>query len=165
MTLSVALEGLNCGSCVRRAEAAIAKVPGVEKASVSLATRRADVALADGADRGTVLAALDESLAAAGYPVAARKLEIAVEGMNCASCGCAMCAHPDAIFAGVVPDPSSDTATGLPLSLPCQNSLFPVVFACFSYSLNSFLERFSFSLYFISFMRLTRLRSVYGFWL
>lgn len=37
---------------------------------------------------------------------------------GCASCGCAMCAHPDAIFAGVVPDPSSDTAAGFPNSLP-----------------------------------------------
>jgi hypothetical protein len=27
-----------------------------------------------------------------------------------------MCAHPDAIFAGVVPDPSSDTAAGFPLA-------------------------------------------------
>ena len=86
MPLSVTLENLSCGSCVRRAEAAMAKVPGVETATVSLATRRADLALAKTADRGTVLAAVDRSLAEAGYPVAARKIDIAVEGMSCASC-------------------------------------------------------------------------------
>lgn len=38
---------------------------------------------------------------------------------GCTSCGSAMCAHPDAIFAGVVPDPSSDTVAGSPLTPRC----------------------------------------------
>lgn len=55
------LTGLTCAGCVRRAESAIAAVPGVENASVNLATKQADV---EGAfDPGAVIAAIAE----AGY--------------------------------------------------------------------------------------------------
>lgn len=37
------IEGMTCASCVRRIERAIAKVPGVQEASVNLATERASV--------------------------------------------------------------------------------------------------------------------------
>ncbi len=80
------VDGLNCGSCVRRAETAIGKVAGIERASVSLATKRADVTLSSDAERTEVLASVDHALADAGYPIAARKLEIVVDGMSCASC-------------------------------------------------------------------------------
>jgi Cu+-exporting ATPase len=43
---SFPVEGMTCASCVRRVEKAIAAVPGVESASVNLATERADVRLA-----------------------------------------------------------------------------------------------------------------------
>ena len=42
---SFPVEGMTCASCVRRVEKAIAAVPGVESASVNLATERADVSL------------------------------------------------------------------------------------------------------------------------
>jgi len=41
--LSFAVEGMTCASCVRRVEKALAKVPGVEEASVNLATEQARV--------------------------------------------------------------------------------------------------------------------------
>ena len=43
---SIAIEGMTCASCVGRVEKAIAKVPGVVKASVNLATERAEVSRA-----------------------------------------------------------------------------------------------------------------------
>lgn len=42
--ISFPIEGMTCASCVRRVERAIAKVPGVQEASVNLATERASVA-------------------------------------------------------------------------------------------------------------------------
>ena len=83
---TVILEGLTCGSCVRRAETAIANVAGIDKASVSLATKRADLELAHGADRAAVLAAVGRAAAEAGYPVASRTIEIGIDKMTCASC-------------------------------------------------------------------------------
>ena len=83
---TVVLDGLTCGSCVRRAESAIANVAGIAKASVSLASKRADLELAHGADRAAVLAAVGRAAAEAGYPVASRTIEIGIDGMTCASC-------------------------------------------------------------------------------
>ncbi len=80
------LEGLHCGSCVRRTETAIAAVAGVASASVNLAAMRADVAIAPRADRAAVLAGIDAAVAKAGFAVAARPIELAIEGMHCASC-------------------------------------------------------------------------------
>jgi copper chaperone CopZ len=44
-TLRLPVEGMNCGSCVRRVEQALAKVPGVASASVNFATREATLQL------------------------------------------------------------------------------------------------------------------------
>ncbi|MGC1303545.1 MAG: heavy metal-associated domain-containing protein, partial [Caulobacteraceae bacterium] len=41
--LTLAVEGMTCASCVAHVERAIAKVPGVERVSVNLATERAEV--------------------------------------------------------------------------------------------------------------------------
>jgi Cu+-exporting ATPase len=79
---SFPIEGMTCASCVRRVEKAIAALPGVEKASVNLATERADVTWKDGANPEAVIAAVK----AAGYDVPARTVELGVEGMTCASC-------------------------------------------------------------------------------
>jgi heavy metal translocating P-type ATPase len=43
--LRLTVEGMNCGSCVRRVEQALAAVPGVAAASVNLATREATLEL------------------------------------------------------------------------------------------------------------------------
>lgn len=43
--MRLTVEGMNCASCVRRVEQALAAVPGVAAASVNLATREATLEL------------------------------------------------------------------------------------------------------------------------
>lgn len=58
-TVTLAIDGMTCASCVRRVERALAKVPGVETARVNLATERADVTVATGpGDRDQLIAAV-----------------------------------------------------------------------------------------------------------
>ena len=80
-TLTLSLQGLNCASCVARAEKALKAVPGVADAQVNLASAKAQV-------RGTDLstAALVEALAAAKYPARVETDRIDIAKMNCASC-------------------------------------------------------------------------------
>ena len=80
--LSLAVEGMHCASCVGRVERALAAVPGVASASVNLATQRAEVAFDGPADPHAAVSAVER----AGYAVAADTVELAVEGMHCASC-------------------------------------------------------------------------------
>jgi Cu+-exporting ATPase len=60
---SFPIEGMTCASCVMRVEKAIAAVPGVESASVNLATERATVRLLP----GTPLSAIEAAIRKAGY--------------------------------------------------------------------------------------------------
>ena len=62
--LQLPIRGMHCASCVRRVESALASVPGVESASVNLATDSATVAAS-----GAPLAALREAVARSGYEV------------------------------------------------------------------------------------------------
>src|ERR1700742_2941932 len=62
-TLQLAIDGMSCASCVRRVEKAIAATPGVARASVNLATERAEVTFAGDADANPVLGAIER----AGY--------------------------------------------------------------------------------------------------
>ncbi|MEG2818079.1 MAG: copper ion binding protein, partial [Comamonas sp.] len=62
-TVDLQVGGMTCASCVGRVERALKKVPGVQNASVNLATERATVQLGGGAD----LAALIAAIAKAGY--------------------------------------------------------------------------------------------------
>jgi Au+-exporting ATPase len=73
---------MTCASCVGRVEAALAKVPGVDSVSVNLATERADIRLASPVDRIALIQAVEK----VGYDVPAGTVELAVEGMTCASC-------------------------------------------------------------------------------
>lgn len=75
------VEGMTCGGCARRVEAALRAVDGVEQATVDLAAARATVR--GTADPPTLIAALD----AAGYPAAdACETVLSVEGMTCGGC-------------------------------------------------------------------------------
>lgn len=64
------IEGMSCASCVGRVEKALLKVPGVQTASVNLATERATIA-AGSADIDTLIAAV----AKAGYTATARSVD------------------------------------------------------------------------------------------
>ena len=76
------LQGLSCGGCVGRAEAAIRAVPGVGNAKVNLADGTAKVALTDAAAATAVADALRD----AGYPADARQFTFTIDGMHCGSC-------------------------------------------------------------------------------
>lgn len=86
--ISLPIEGMSCASCVGRVEKALNAISGVETASVNLATERANIAAAPWVDRRTLIEAIEQ----AGYAVRARdtdpagSVEIAIEGMSCASC-------------------------------------------------------------------------------
>jgi len=80
--LEFGVSGMTCASCVRRVETAIRAVPGVREASVNLATERVRVGMDATADAGAVTAAV----ARAGYGVEAASIDLALEGMSCASC-------------------------------------------------------------------------------
>ncbi|WP_137886997.1 heavy metal translocating P-type ATPase [Pseudomonas sp. 2FE] len=75
------IAGMTCASCVGRVERALQKVPGVQRASVNLATEQARIEAAD-----TDLPALIDAVESAGYQVPSQRLELAIEGMTCASC-------------------------------------------------------------------------------
>ncbi|KAG0933673.1 hypothetical protein G6F31_016264 [Rhizopus arrhizus] len=81
-TISLPIEGMTCASCVGRVEAALSKVEGVGSVSVNLATERADIRASGPVDRAALIQAVER----VGYDVPAATLELAVEGMTCASC-------------------------------------------------------------------------------
>src|SRR5690606_18926625 len=80
--LRLAVEGMTCASCAGRVERAVKQLPGVEDASVNLATEVVEV-------RGPALPAAADiaaAIGAAGYSVATDDVDLAIEGMTCASC-------------------------------------------------------------------------------
>ena len=81
--VTLPVEGMTCASCVGRVEKALRGVPGVVSASVNLATNSARVLT----DAPVSRAALAEAVERIGYAVPAPPaVELAVEGMTCASC-------------------------------------------------------------------------------
>jgi len=81
-TLSLPVEGMTCASCVGRVEKALAKVPGVGRATVNLATESAALSLSQRVPAATLTAAVEK----AGYAVPHDEAELRIEGMTCASC-------------------------------------------------------------------------------
>jgi len=82
LKIALPVEGMTCASCVGRVEKALSKVDGVAGASVNLATERAEITLSHPVDTTSLIKAVE----AAGYDVPSRTVELAVEGMTCASC-------------------------------------------------------------------------------
>ncbi len=96
-TVTFGVTGMTCASCVRRIEKALSKVPGVQEASVNLATEKASVVY--DADQ-TTGEQLHQAVERAGYGVrklsttpvapptiaAAGETWLPIEGMTCASC-------------------------------------------------------------------------------
>ena len=82
-SVDIPVEGMTCASCVARVEKAILAVEGVAAANVNLATERAHVTFApDKADPQAVA----EAIRAAGYEPAENHVDLAIQGMTCASC-------------------------------------------------------------------------------
>jgi len=85
--ISLPIEGMTCASCVGRVERVLKAVPGVETVSVNLATERASITTHGPVERARLVDAVEM----AGYgvpasPVAEGRVELAIEGMTCASC-------------------------------------------------------------------------------
>ncbi|CAI2046052.1 heavy metal translocating P-type ATPase [Serratia quinivorans] len=80
--LSLPVDGMTCASCVGRVERALKAVPGVDIASVNLATERADLTFSGAADPQAAVRAIEN----AGYNVREETTELAIEEMTCASC-------------------------------------------------------------------------------
>ncbi|HDR9249952.1 heavy metal translocating P-type ATPase [Burkholderia vietnamiensis] len=98
-SIELDIDGMTCASCAGRVEKALAKVPGVTRASVNLATERASVDAAPDVSASRLVDAVRQ----AGYgatPVAAEpaasaqpvpaptptSIELDIDGMTCASC-------------------------------------------------------------------------------
>ena len=80
--IELPIDGMTCASCVSRVEKALAKVPGVQRASVNLATESASVAASHQVDLATLRGAVEK----AGYSVREQQASLSIEGMTCASC-------------------------------------------------------------------------------
>ena len=80
--MNLRISGMTCASCVARVEKALAAVPGVDAATVNLATETATLRSAAGIDIPAVVLAIDR----AGYGIAQQVIELDVRGMTCASC-------------------------------------------------------------------------------
>ena len=76
------LGNMSCAGCVRRAETALAAIPGVSDPSVNLATHEARVTISPSVDMEEVRKAMQR----AGYPLRVSQIELSLEGMSCASC-------------------------------------------------------------------------------
>ncbi len=77
--LNFEVQGLHCGSCVGRAEAALGRIPGARDVRVNLATHQAHVAGVSGED------AL-RAMAQAGYPATVENHSLHIPDMSCGSC-------------------------------------------------------------------------------
>jgi len=80
---TLAVEGMTCAACVGRVERALAAVPGVETATVNLATERATVRFDAGEASPLDLAA---AVRRAGYDVRTETVSFGVGGITCAAC-------------------------------------------------------------------------------
>lgn len=81
--LDLPVTGMTCASCVRTVERTLTKTPGVNEASVNLATERAHVAFDP---QATNTQQLIERIEHAGYGVAQASIDLPITGMTCASC-------------------------------------------------------------------------------
>ncbi|AMY72261.1 heavy metal translocating P-type ATPase [Frigidibacter mobilis] len=123
ITLSLPVDGMTCASCVVRVERALTAVPGVTSATVNLATERAEVLSAAPIDRAALVAAVDR----VGYTVPSQTVDIAIEGMTCASCVSrverALIAVPGVVSANVNLATERATVTGTADAALLQNAV------------------------------------------
>ena len=92
--ITLPITGMTCASCVSHVIRALSEVPGVDEATVNLATERASVKLKAGE---VPVDELVRAIEDAGYGVATERLTLAIGGMTCAAC----VGHVERALAGV----------------------------------------------------------------
>ena len=93
-TITLDVENMVCGGCMRKVETALAAVPGVISAKANLASKRANVVIGDAreADAGKLIGALGaigfgaKEFAPEAMPSAKQTVTLAVENMVCGGC-------------------------------------------------------------------------------
>ncbi|GGY79376.1 copper-transporting ATPase [Cellvibrio zantedeschiae] len=78
----IAIQGMTCASCAGRVEKALKKLPGIQAATVNLATEKAHIQ----ADATLAMAEVKKAIEDAGYALATQTTTLTIEGMTCASC-------------------------------------------------------------------------------
>ena len=81
------IQGMSCSSCASAIEHALARLPGVDRASVNFAVEKLDV---DFDERKTKLPEIISTVESVGYrvmePIQFREITLPISGMTCASC-------------------------------------------------------------------------------
>ncbi|MBR7989370.1 copper-translocating P-type ATPase [Burkholderia cenocepacia] len=92
-SIELDIDGMTCASCVSRVEKALAKVPGVTRASVNLATERATVDASNAVSAAQLVDAVKQASYGATPTATAppttstsADVELDIGGMTCASC-------------------------------------------------------------------------------
>jgi Cu+-exporting ATPase len=80
--LTLPIAGMTCASCSSKVQDSLSKVPGVEKASVNLATERATLQFNGDVEPEALVHAVQDT----GYDVPLESMIIPIGGMTCASC-------------------------------------------------------------------------------
>ncbi len=80
--MNLHITGMTCASCVSRVEKTLAALPGIDSATVNLATETATLHAAVPINLTSVISAIDK----AGYGVAEQIINLNLVGMTCASC-------------------------------------------------------------------------------
>lgn len=81
-SISLAVEGMSCASCVGRVDQGLQDVPGVSDVSVNLASESARISVQSPENLRAAVARLAEL----GYPAREAKVTLSIESMSCASC-------------------------------------------------------------------------------
>ncbi len=80
--MNLHITGMTCASCVSRVEKTLATLPGVDTATVNLATETATLRSSAPIDLAKVIIAIDK----AGYGVTEQTVDLVIADMTCASC-------------------------------------------------------------------------------
>ncbi|QDO96969.1 copper-translocating P-type ATPase [Ferrovibrio terrae] len=85
-SLDLPVTGMSCASCAGRVEKALRALPGVQSASVNLASESAHVVFEGAAQDTLMAAAAMQAVKKAGYAVPQERFRLGISGMSCASC-------------------------------------------------------------------------------
>jgi len=82
LQVTLPIAGMTCASCTSKVQSSLSKVPGVEEATINLATERATVRITGDVETEELVQAVRE----AGYDVPTETMILPIGGMTCASC-------------------------------------------------------------------------------